>query len=165
LRGYNGEPLPENLDEVFSLTVSIGEQLDLDQLATDAREVVKEQLHRIQETYRETRWGASSDTAELIIEISSVLSGMGGLAAVWALIHQSVLRHGEPRILSGETSPAFARSTVAENLNINADSIRVIGIEPVGDGHRINLETPTESFTVEVNSKGVSRMTRTLGAR
>jgi hypothetical protein len=161
LRGYDGYPLPENLNEVFSLTISVGEQLDLDQLTSDVREVVKEQPHRIQQTYRETRWGASSNTAELIIEISGVLSGVGGLAAVWALIRQSALRHGEPRILSGETSAAWARTTVAGNLNINADSIRVIGIEPVGDGHRINLETPTESFTVEVDSNGVSRMTRT----
>ena len=158
LRVYDGYPLPENLKEALSLSIDVGGPVDLDQLTDDVREAVREQSNRIIQNYRETSWGASAATAELIIEISSVASGVGGIAGVWALISQKARRHGEARILAGDAAAQYARFWVAENQNINANDIRVIGIEPVRDGYRIGLETLTESFTVEMDGNGVYRM-------
>jgi hypothetical protein len=160
LRVYDGYPLPENLKEALSLSIAVGGLVDLDQLTDDVREVVREQPNRIQQNYSETRWGAEGSTAELIIEISSVMSGVGGIAGVWALISQRARRRGEARILTGDAAAQFARNWVAKNQSINANGIRVIGVEPVGDGYRISLETLTESFTVEMDGNGVYRMVR-----
>lgn len=160
LRIYSGYPLPENLKEAFSLSVDVGGLVDLDQLTDNVREVVREQPNRIQQNYSQISWGAAGSAAELIIEISSVMSGVGGIAGVWALISQKALHHGEARILAGDAAAGFARAWVAENQSINANGIRVIGVEPVGDGYRIGLETLTESFTVEMDGNGVYRMVR-----
>jgi hypothetical protein len=160
LRRYEGYPLPENLKEVLSLTIDVGEQLDIEQLADEAREAVHHQPHRIQQTYSETAWGAAGSAAQLVVDVATVVSGVGSLPTLWALISRIVLRHGQVRTVPGEIAAQSARTIVVENLNINVDDIRIVGIEPVGDGHRISLETSVESFAVEIDGKGVSRFTR-----
>jgi hypothetical protein len=157
---YSGYPLPENLKEALSLSIDVGGLVDLDQLTDDIREVVKEQQNRIQQNYSQINWGAEAYAAELIVQISSVMSGVGGIAGVWALISQKARRHGEARILTGDAAAQFARTWVAQNQNFNTNDIRVIGIEAVGDGYRIGLETSIESFTVEMDGNGVYRMVR-----
>jgi hypothetical protein len=160
LRGYEGYPLPENLKEVLSLTINVGEQLDIEQLADEAREVVSHQPHRIQQTYSQTAWGAAGSAGQIVVDVATVISGVGSLPTLWALISQMILRQGRARTVPGETAARSARTIVAENLNLNADDLRIVGIEPVGDGHRISLETSAESFAVEIDGKGVSRFTR-----
>ena len=39
-----------------------------------------------------------------------------------------------------------------------SDAVKIVGLEPVGYGHRVELETPPETFDVETNSSGVTRM-------
>jgi len=44
--------------------------------------------------------------------------------------------------------------------NLVEGEIKIIGLEPAGDGHRVELETPAATFDVEINSRGVTRMHR-----
>ncbi|SRR6266487_4505426 len=162
LRGYSGLPLPEDLTEAVELRVAVGTQLDLEQLADEVREDLAGRVFVIEQRYRETRWGASGDVMQLVVDVSNVVGGVAGLKVLWDAISPRVFRRGRPIPLpmTGETSAASARAVVAENLNIGADSIRVVGVEPVGDGYRVNLETPLGPFVVEIDSHRVSHMRR-----
>src|SRR6266496_397711 len=101
LRGYSGLPLPEDLTEAVELRVAVGTQLDLEQLADEVREDLAGRVFVIEQRYRETRWGASGDVMQLVVDV-----------------------------------------------------------EPVGDGYRVNLETPLGPFVVEIDSHRVSHMRR-----
>jgi len=79
---------------------------------------------------------------------------------LWNAISRRILRRGQARVLDAQTQAESARAWLAESLGIGADAIRIIGLEPVGDGHRVELETPAESFDVEIDSQGVTRMRR-----
>ncbi len=160
LRGYSETPMPEHLTEAMSLSVAVGTQLDLEQLADEVRQDLAGQPHRIQQTRLETSWGAFSIGALLEIDVPTWLAGLGGVAALWHVIARRALSHGRARTVAGETHAETARTRAAENLNVGVDSIRIVGLEPVGDGHRVNLETPLGSFIVEIDSDGVSRMRR-----
>jgi hypothetical protein len=160
LRGYDGLPMPENLTEAMSLSVAVGTQLDLEQLTAEIRDDLAE-TYRVHQSYYENHWGASGGRVLLEIDVPTwleVLGGLGGLAGLWDLISRRVLSHGRARTVPGDAQAETARTWVADSLNIGVDSIQIVGLEPVGDGHRVNLETPRGPFTVEINSDGVSRM-------
>jgi hypothetical protein len=158
LRAYSETPMPEHLTEAMSLSVEVGSQLDLEQLTDEVRQDLAEQQHRIQQTRRETSWGAFSAGVLLEIDVPTWLGALGGVAAFWDVIARRVLSHGRVRKVAGETPAETARTMAAENLNIGVDSIRIVGLEPVGDGHRVNLETPLGPFIFEIDSHGVSRL-------
>jgi hypothetical protein len=160
LRGYAGRPLPENLIEAVSLTVTVGAQLDLEQLADAVREDLAAGPRRIQQTYTETRWGATGSEALLLVDVPTVVTGVASLTALWEVISRRVLDHGQPKTVPGETAAASARTMVAESLDVGADRIRIVGLKPVGDCHRVDLETPQGPFTVEIDNRGVSLMRR-----
>ena len=73
LRGYAGHPVPENLTEAMSLTVTVGAQLDLELLADDLRGNLAAGPRRIQQTYTETSWGASGSGALLVVDVPTVV--------------------------------------------------------------------------------------------
>jgi hypothetical protein len=160
LRDYSGHPLPENLVEAITLAVTVGASLDLDQLTDEIRKDLGGQPRRIKQIYNETGWGASGSGAEIIVDVSTVIGGIAGLQVLWAAISQRILRRGQPRLIGAEHQAESARTFLAESLGIGTDSIRIIDIVPVGDGHRIGLETPAGPFAVEVDGHGVSRMHR-----
>jgi hypothetical protein len=161
LREYSGVPLAEHLTEAMSLSVAVGGQLDLEQLTDEIREdLTEQQQYRIQQNRFETRWGAGSAVALLEVDVPTWLAGLGGLAALWDVISRRALSHGRARTVAGEFQAVTARTMAADSLNIGVDSIQIVGLEPVGDGHRVNLETPLGRFMVEIYSHGVSRMRR-----
>jgi hypothetical protein len=160
LRGYAGHPVPENLSEAMSLTVTVGAQLDLELLADDLRGNLAAGPRRIQQTYTETSWGASGSGALLVVDVPAVVTGFASLAVLWDAISRRVLDHGQARTVAGETAAGSARTMVAESLNVGTDSIRIVGLKSVEDGHRVDLETPQGTFTVETDTRGVSSMRR-----
>lgn len=160
LRGYAGQPLPENLTEAVSLTVTVGAQLDLEQLADDVREDLAGGPCRIQQTYTETSWGATESEALLLVDVPTVVPGIASLTALWEVISRRVLDHGQAKTVPSETAAASARTLVAESLNVGTDRIRIVGLKPVRAGHRVGLEAPQGPFTVEIDTRGVSLMRR-----
>lgn len=79
---------------------------------------------------------------------------------LWDTVSRRILHRGQARILSAEAQAEFGRDWLAQSLNIGAEAIKIVGLEPVEDGHRVQLETPTEIFDVEIDSHGVTRMRR-----
>jgi hypothetical protein len=129
-------------------------------LVEEIREDVGGGSRRIQQSITETSWGASGSGAELIIDIPAVLTGLASLPVLWDAISRRVLRHGQARVLNPQQQAESARAWLARSLNIGSDAIKIVGLEPLGDGHRVELETPVEIFDVEADSRGVTRMHR-----
>src|ERR1019366_10384461 len=152
LRGYTGHPLPENLTEEIALQVTVGSRVDVERLAGELRENVGDGPRRIRQSITETSWGASGSGAELIVEVPAVLTGLASLPVLWNTISRRILRRGQARVLDAQTQAESARAWLAESLGIGADAIRIVGLEPVGDGNRVELETPAESFDAEIDS-------------
>ena len=82
------------------------------------------------------------------------------MAMLWDIISRHVLRRGQARILDAQTQAELARAMLAQSLNIGADSIKIVGLEHVGDSHRVELQTPDGSFEVEIGSQGETHMRR-----
>lgn len=162
LRGYSGHPLPENLMEETALQVSVAGPLDLEKLAGEiTTDDLASGVRRIQQRLSVTTWGASGSGAELIIDVpAAILSGLASGLVVWDAISKRILRHGRPRILDAEAQARSARAWLAESLNIAPESVQILGLEPVGQGSRVELKTPKGSFTAEADSTGVTRMHR-----
>jgi hypothetical protein len=160
LRGYTGLPMAENLTEEIALRVTVGARVDVEQLADEIQEDVGGGPRRVRQIVTETSWGASGSGAELIVDVPAVLTGLASLPVLWDTIYHRILRRGQTQTLDAQTQANFARAWLAESLGIGADAIKIIGLEPVGDGHRVELETPTEKFDVEFDGRGVTRMRR-----
>jgi hypothetical protein len=149
-----------SLVEEMVLEVLVGAPVNVEQLADELREDVGGGSRRIQQSITETSWGASGSGAELIIDIPAVLTGLASLPVLWDAISRRVLRHGQARVLNPQQQAESARAWLARSLNIGSDAIKIVGLEPLGDGHRVELETPVEIFDVEADSRGVTRMHR-----
>ena len=160
LRGYVDHPIPDNLVEEIVLRVGVGAQVDVEQLADELKEDVGGGLRRIRQTITETNWGASSAGAELLVEIPTVLTGLASLPVLWDMISRRILHRGQALVLDPQAQAELARAWLAQSLNLAATGIKIIGLEPVGDGHRVELEAPAEIFDVEIDSHGVTRMHR-----
>ena len=160
LRGYVGHPLPGNLAEEIALQVTVGAQVDVEQLASERTTDIGSGPRRVHQSVTETSWGASGAGAELIVDIPAVLTGLASLPVLWDAISRRILHRGQVRVLSAQTQAESARAWLAQSLNIGAEAIKIIGLEPVQDGHRVELETPAEIFDVEIDSHGVTRMRR-----
>jgi hypothetical protein len=160
LRGYTGHPLPANLAEEMVVQVGVGAPVDVEQLANELQEDVRGGPRRVHQRITETSWGASGSGAELIVDIPAVLTGIASLPVLWDSVSRRTLRRGRSRILDPQTQAESARTWLAQSLNLGTDAINIVGLEPVGDGHRIELETPIETFDVEIDSCGVTRMRR-----
>lgn len=160
LRGYAGHPIPDNLAEEIVLRVGVGGQIDVEQLADELKGDVGSGPRRIRQIITETSWGASSAGADLIIEIPAVLTGLASLPVLWDMISRRILRRGQALVLDPQAQAELARAWLAQSLNLAVSGIKIIGLEPVGDGHRVELEVPTEIFDVETDSRGVTRMYR-----
>jgi hypothetical protein len=160
LRGYAGYPLPKELAEEMVLRVAVGAQVDVEQLADELSEDLGSRPRRVHQNITKTDWGASSAGAELILEIPAVLTGLASLPILWDTISRRILRHGEALVLDPQNQAEFARGWLAHSLQVGSDTIKIVGLEPVGDGHRVELQTPYGTFDVEVDSGGVTRMRR-----
>jgi hypothetical protein len=158
LRGYTDGPIPKNLTEEIVLRVGVGAQVDLEQLVDELKKDVGSNPRRVLQTITETSWGASGAVAELIIEIPTVLTGIASLPVLWDMISRRILRHGQPLVLDPQLQAELARTWLAQSHNLAVSEIKIIRLEPVGDGHRVELEAPTGIFDVETNSRGVTRM-------
>jgi hypothetical protein len=79
LRDYAGHPLSENLTDAVTLAATVGTRIDLDQLATEIKEDLGGGPSRIRQVYTETNWGASGSGAEILIDVSTVISGVASL--------------------------------------------------------------------------------------
>ena len=160
LRSYTGYPLPENLTDEIALQVTVGSRVDVEQLADELKEDVGTGPRSIRQSITEKSWGASGSGAELIVEVPAVLTGLASLPVLWDAISRRILRRGQARVLDAQSQAESARAWLAESLGLGVDAIRIIGLEPVGDGHRVELETPAENFDVEIDDQGVTRMRR-----
>jgi hypothetical protein len=160
LRGYAGHPLPGNLAEETVLQVAVGARVDVEQLADELREDVGSGPRRVNQSITETNWGASGAGAELIVDIPTALTGLASLPVLWDTISRRILRRGRAQVLDPQTQAESARAWLAKSLNVGSDAIKIVGLEPLGDGHRVELETPAETFDVEIDTRGVTRMRR-----
>jgi len=160
LRGYTGHPLPGNLAEETVLQVAVGARVDVEHLADQIGEDVGSGPRRVHQSITETSWGASGSGAELIVDIPAVLTGLASLPVLWDTISRRILRRGQAQVLDPQAQAESARAWLAQSLNVGTDAIKIIGLEPVGDGHRVELEAPAETFDVEIDSRGVTRMRR-----
>jgi hypothetical protein len=161
LRTYaGGHPVVGSLVEEMVLQVAVGATVDVEQLANELREDVGSGPRRIQQSITETSWGASGSGAELLIDIPAVLTGLASLPVLWDAVSRRVLRHGQARVLNPQQQAESAQRWLAQSLNLGSDEIKIVGLEPLEDGHRVELETPAEIFDVEVNSNGVTQMHR-----
>jgi hypothetical protein len=158
LREYTGHPLPENLDAETTLQVNVGAQVDLEQLIDEIREDIGRGPRRVRQSITETSWGASGSGAEIIIDVPTILTGLASLPVLWDTIFRRILRRGQARMPDVETQAENARAWLAQSLGIGADAIKIVGLEPSGDSHNVELETPETKFLVEINSQGVTRM-------
>jgi hypothetical protein len=79
---------------------------------------------------------------------------------LWDTISHRILRRGQARVLDPQSQAQLARAWLAQSLNLGEGEIKIIGLEPAGDGHRVELETPAATFDVETNDRGVTRMRR-----
>ncbi len=158
LQAYDGHPVPENLVEAVSLEVDPGAKVDLDQLAEEIHGDLGPRPRVMRREYQESAWGASA--AQAIITVSTTAAAFGGLATAFDVIARRVERRGRGTIRPSSSPADSARGMAARCLNIGADDIRVVSLEPVGDGHRVGLETRLGSFTVEIDEHGVSRLNR-----
>jgi hypothetical protein len=160
LRGYAGLPMPENLTDEIALQVTVGARVDVEQLAEELREDIGKRPQRVLQSITETDWGASGSGADLIIDVPAVLTGLASLPVLWNTISRRILHRGQARVLDAQTQVEFARVWLAQSLGIGVDTIKIVGLEPVGEGHRVELETPAETFDVEIDGRGVTRMHR-----
>ena len=160
LRAYSGHPLPENLVEERALEVNVGAQVDVERLADAIGEDVGTGPRSVRQSITETSWGASGSGAELIVDVPAVLTGLASLPVLWDTISGRVLHRGQARILGADAQAESARAWLAQSLNIGADTINVVGLEPLGDGHRVKLQTTLGTFDVELDKHGVTRMHR-----
>jgi hypothetical protein len=94
------------------------------------------------------------------VDIPAVLTGIASLPILWDTVSRRILRCGRARILDPQTQAESARTWLAQSLNLGTDAIKIVGLEPVADGHRIELQTPIETFDVEMDPCGVTRMRR-----
>ena len=138
----------------------MGAQIDVEQLADELKEDVGSNPHRIQQSITETSWGASAFGAELIVEIPAVLSGLASLPVLWDMISRRIPRRGQAHVLPPETQAELARIWLAQSLNLPVGKIKIVGLDPVGDGLRVELETPGQNFDAETESRGVTHMHR-----
>ena len=152
--------MPDNLAEEIVLRVAVGAQVDVEQLADELKEDVGSRPRRVHQSITETSWGASGSGAELIVDIPTVLTGLASLPVLWDMMSHRILRRGQALVLDPQTHAELARAWLAQSLNLAVGKIKIIGLEPVGDGHRVELETPAETFDVEIDSHGVTRMHR-----
>lgn len=160
LRGYAGHPIPDNLVEEIVLQVAVGAQVDVEQLTDELKEDVGSSPRRIHQSITETNWGASGSGAELIVDIPAALTGLASLPVLWDTISRRILRHGQAQVLDPQARAELARAWLAQSLNLAVGKIKIVGLEPVGDGHRVELETPAETFDIEIGGRGVTRMHR-----
>ena len=162
LRGYTkGYPTPENLAEEIYLEVTIGTELDLDELTDEiVRQDLRSGSRRIHQTYSATSWGASGSGAELLIDVPTMVSGVASMAMLWDLISRRILRHGSARVLDAQTQVLLTRDMLAQSLNVGADSIKIVDLERTGDSHRLECETPVGVFEVKTGIEGVTHMRR-----
>jgi hypothetical protein len=160
LRGYAGHPMPDNLAEEIVLRIAVGAHVDVEQLADELKEDVGSRPRRVHQSITETSWGASGSGAELIVDIPAVLTGLASLPVLWDTMSRRILRHGQELVLDPQAQAELARAWLAQSLNLAVGKIKIIGLEPVGNGHRVELETPAATFDVEIDSHGVTRMRR-----
>jgi hypothetical protein len=161
LRTYEGgHPAVGSLVEEMVLEVLVGATVDVEQLADELGQDVGGGSRRVQQSVTETNWGASGSGAELIIDVPAVLTGLASLPVLWDTISRRALRHGKARVLNPQQQAESARDWLARSLNLGSDAIKIVGLEPLGDGHRVELETPGEIFDAEVDNRGVTRMHR-----
>jgi len=157
LRGYAGFAVPGELAEEIVLQVDVGLPVDVERLAAELSENLGSPSRIVRYSITETNWGASGCVAELILEVPVALAA---LPVLWGMISSRILRHGEPQVLTPEEQRDLARRCLAESLWVGVDAIKIVGFEPVGDGHRVELETPLGTWEAETDSSGVTRMHR-----
>lgn len=159
LRGYSDRPLPEYFLEEQLLHVDIGGEIDVDQVASEIVADLHGGPRRVSQTVTEVSWGASGSGGELIVDIPAAISGVTNLAMLAGMAIRAVRRrHGSPRNLNGQQQAEFARGYLAGDLNIDASSIRIVGIEESAAGYRIVLGTPCGEFTAELGEFGLIRV-------
>jgi hypothetical protein len=149
-----------DLAEGMALTVSPRGPVDLDKLADEIRADLAGRPWRIRQTYQETAWGASSAGAILLIDVPSVMTGFASMTVLWDRVSRRVLNRGQPSALTGEEAARDARTWIAECQNVAADEVRITGLDPLADGHRVKLVTPSGSYEVEIGGNGAMRMHR-----
>jgi hypothetical protein len=158
LLGYVDAAAPENLAEEIALQVEVGARVDVEQLVDELKEDIGEGSRSIHQSITETDWGASGAGAEIIIEVPIALTVT--LPFLWDKFSGRILRRGQPVVRDAQTQAESARASLAKDLGIGADTIKIVGFEPVGEGHRVELETPIGIFELEVDGGGVRRMRR-----
>jgi hypothetical protein len=160
LRGYDGFPQPDNLSGEFELEVTVGSRVDVEQLAGQIDEDLRLGPRSVEQSIRKRSWGASGASAVLLIDVPAVLSGLASLPIIWDTMARRILHLGEPRILDADNLADRARSSLARDLNIGTDAIKVVARDPIQDGLRMELETPLGTYIVETEGQSVTRIRR-----
>jgi hypothetical protein len=164
LGAYDPQPLPEYLTEAATFTIAVSGYLDLDDLTDDVRTYIRGAPRRIEQTYSETSWGASGSGAALLIDLSSALGGLGGVASVADFV-RSWLKDGSKGAAmfvsnTAEAAAEAARSFAAEMLYQPAETIQVTEVQPTAEGHRIVLESPIGNWVAAVSRDEVVSLKR-----
>jgi hypothetical protein len=76
------------------------------------------------------------------------------------MISRHILHRGQANVARPESQAELERTWLAQSLNLPVGKIKIVGLAPVGDGLRVELETPAEKFDVEIDNRGVTRMHR-----
>jgi hypothetical protein len=160
LAAYEDDSAGRHLTDAETFTISVDGPLDLDQLGDDVRQHLGPTPRHIEQIYRETSWGAAGAGAELLVEISSILSGVGGLAALSDFVRTWVKKRDKDTIVPSLDAAEQARSFAAQLLNLSADGIQVTRVEPLADGHRVLLKTQNGTYKAEVLGDGIIRLKR-----
>jgi hypothetical protein len=160
LRGYGAQPVPESLVEELALEITDVGSVDVDRLAEELKREVGEGPRSVRQNITEFGWGASGSWAELIIDVPTWLSGLASLPVLWDTITRRIVRLGQPRQLDAQSQAELARGWLADSLNIGTASIKIVGLQPRDDGHRVELQSRAGVFDVDMDGGGVVRMQR-----
>jgi hypothetical protein len=151
-------PFIENLTDVVSLSVNVGAKVDLDQLVDEVTEIMAGRSHVLEQRYRQYAWGAAGSGVELILEVPTAAASA---MLVWNQVAGRFRQKRQVRPPQAGDTAKSAAAWAATCLRVPVESVRIVGLEPAGDGHRVLLETPEGSFIVETDAEsGVSRLTR-----
>jgi hypothetical protein len=160
LRGYNGHPLPDNLSGEIELEIEIGSSIDVEQLADEIEQELRSGPRVIEQSIRKRSWGASGASAVLLVSVPAVLGGLASLPIIWDTVIHRILHLGKPHIIDADYLADRARSSLAMDLNIGTDAIKIVAREPIRDGQRMELETPLGTYIVETEGQSVTRTHR-----
>jgi peptidoglycan hydrolase-like protein with peptidoglycan-binding domain len=71
------------------------------------------------------RFGArAGSAARLVVDVATLVSGVGSLPALWALISQMMLRHGQVRTVPGELAAQSSPVTINGIFGANTEAVK-----------------------------------------